>query len=87
MEKYTKIQVFLDSLSEEERYAAYRYLWRPYVLEDVEDVVREMDVALSQNVIEDAADLFVDGYYDCNLSYWGNIERAIDKACEWRSLL
>ena len=31
-------------------------------------------------MIEIAAELFVSGGYDCNLSYWENIECVIEKA-------
>lgn len=75
---------FLNSLDVKEKDELYRHLWRNYVVEDIkeyaEEYVKVLDVSTSQEMIEIAAELFVSGGYDCNLSYWENIECVIEKA-------
>lgn len=75
---------FLNSLDVNEKDELYRHLWRNYVVEDIkeyaEEYVEALDVSTSQEMIEIAAELFVSGGYDCNLSYWENIECVIEKA-------
>lgn len=75
---------FLNSLDVNEKDELYRHLWRNYVVEDIkeyaEEYVEVLDVSTSQEMIEIAAELFVSGGYDCNLSYWENIECVIEKA-------
>lgn len=66
-----------------ERDIAYRQLWLPYVIEDVRahmiDYLDE-DQYLSDDRIENIANRYVyEGRYDCNLSYWQNIENLIDE--------
>lgn len=71
---------FLNSLDVKEKDELYRHLWRNYVVEDIKEYAEALDVSTSQEMIEIAADLFVSGGYDCNLSYWENIECVIEKA-------
>lgn len=75
---------FLNSLDVKEKDELYRHLWRNYVVEDIkeyaEEYVKVLDVSISQEMIEIAAELFVSGGYDCNFSYWENIECVIEKA-------
>lgn len=71
---------FLNSLDAEEKDELYRRLWRNYVVEDIKEYAEALDVSTSQEMIEIAAELFVSGGYDCNLSYWENIECVIEKA-------
>jgi hypothetical protein len=75
---------FLNSLDVNEKDELYRHLWRNYVVEDIkeyaEEYVEVLDVSTSQEMIEIATELFVSGGYDCNFSYWENIECVIEKA-------
>lgn len=71
---------FLNSLDAKEKDELYRHLWQNYVIEDIKAYVETLDVSTSQEMIEIAAELFVSGGYDCNLSYWENIECVIEKA-------
>lgn len=70
---------FLNSLDAKEKDELYRHLWRNYVVEDIKEYAEAFDVSTSQEMIEIAAVLFVSGCYDCNLSYWENIECVIKK--------
>lgn len=71
---------FLNSLDVKEKDELYRHLWRNYVVEDIKEYAEALDVSTSQEMIDIAAELFVSGGYDCNLSYWENIECVIEKA-------
>jgi hypothetical protein len=71
---------FLNSLDVKEKDELYRHLWQNYVMEDIKEYAEALDVSTSQEMIEIAAELFVSGGYDCNLSYWENIECVIEKA-------
>lgn len=71
---------FLNSLDAKEKDELYRHLWRNYVVEDIKEYAEALDVSTSQEMIDIAAELFVSGGYDCNLSYWENIECVIEKA-------
>lgn len=68
----------IDSLSAVEQDQIYRYLWHQRVMEDVESHAVDLDVTLSEDDISVAAEYFVyNGDYDCNETYWDNIEGVI----------
>ena len=71
----------------------YRILWKERVKEDVEQQIEEMDIDNRYSrkfsdeeiagIIDTAAERYVfGGDYDCNLSYWDNIENLINDECE-----
>lgn len=73
----------LSNWSETEKDTAYRHLWLPHVIKDIashmEDYLDE-DQYLTEDEISQAAYKYVyEGRYDCNLSYWQNIESLIDE--------
>lgn len=60
----------------------YRILHMPYVKEDVKHMLNELEIDTSaynlECLIDDCASRYVyDGDYDCNLSYWQNLENII----------
>ena len=60
----------------------YRILHMPYVKEDVEQMIKDLEIDTSaynlECFINDCASRYVyDGDYDCNLSYWDNIKNII----------
>lgn len=60
----------------------YRILHMPYVKEDVEQMIKDLEIDTSaynlECFIDDCASRYVyDGDYDCNLSYWQNLENII----------
>lgn len=60
----------------------YRILHMPYVKEDVKHMINELEIDTSaydlECLIDDCASRYVyDGDYDCNLSYWQNLENII----------
>ena len=68
----------IDSLSEEKKDKIYRMLWSGYVKEDVKSYADNIGTILSNEEIEVIVQRYVYcGDYDCNLSYWDNIENLI----------
>lgn len=52
----------------------YRTIWAEHVAEDIKEHYLESDIEISDSNAEYLAELYVNGEYDCNLSYWENIE-------------
>lgn len=76
----TKLTNILNSLSALEKDELYRALWLEYVKEDI----RNYDESLDESMVEVVASRYVyDGDYDCNLSYWDNIENLIKEEKEF----
>lgn len=76
----------LDSIS---RDSLYRKLWLEYVTSDVSERLCETcdkNCTFPNNcsaLVEKIASAYVyDGEYDCNLSYWDNIDNLINKYSE-----
>lgn len=61
----------------------YRMVWSDHVKEDVRGVLDEREELTEEEkdaIIEDVANDYVyNGDYDCNLSYWDNINNLIEK--------
>lgn len=62
----------------------YRMLWSDHVREDVEAAMKDYSGSLPENedekedIVESVVNAYVyDGRYDCNLSYWDNINNII----------
>lgn len=85
----------VDGLDAIEKDDLYRYLWSEHVREDVESRLSsdyeemmltasgETDEDRLKAVIENVVERYVyDGDYDCNLSYWENIDNLIEEAME-----
>lgn len=69
----------INSLSRQDKDTIYRMLWFDYVKEDIMSRAKERGIAFDEDVINAAADSYVyDGCYDCNLTYWENIDSLIN---------
>lgn len=73
----------IDSLKPYRKDELYRHLWVNHVKEDVRTILEEYDVPyLSDDdfgaLIDDCANRFVNGAYDCNTDYWTNLDALID---------
>ncbi len=63
-----------ESLTDEERDYIYRKVWKDHVKEDVKNMYEDMD----EGRVERIAEMYVnEGEYDCNLSYWSNLENLV----------
>jgi hypothetical protein len=73
----------VKNMSSEQKDAIYRYLWTQHVYEDVENRAEETETALSEEQIDEVVEEYVYyGNYDCNLSYWDNIDNLIESVIE-----
>lgn len=75
-----KINELLKTLTEEEKDAIYRNIWFDHVVTDIKNRLDDLDETLTEDEIHFAASEYIDGNYDCNLSYWDNIDNLITKA-------
>lgn len=64
----------------------YRVLWADYMYEDVYGFVKENGYSLNESGVQEVVDRYVyNGDYDCNLSYWDNINNLVQEALEKES--
>lgn len=76
----------VENMNYYERAAVYSVIRKMYVLEDVKSLLdcRDLDESLSDDEYNELADTVAeryvyDGKYDCNLSYWTNLDTLIDE--------
>lgn len=66
-------------LTAQEREAIYREVWTDYVCLDVVERLEELGNHLTFGSVKRIASAYVRGAYDCDLSYWENIDALIDE--------
>lgn len=70
----------------EDKDTLYRMLWADYLYEDVYDYVKGNGYPLNESGIQEVINRYVyNGDYDCNLSYWDNINNLVQEALEKES--
>ena len=75
-----KINKLIESLSSAEKDLLYRKLWVKYVEEDVEGLMTELGITSDHNLTNRVATRYAfNGDYDCELSYWANLENLIEQ--------
>ena len=82
MYKREEAEQFIETIPEQLKDAVYRLLWKEYVEEDCIAFCSDYFDIEKDFISEDAfyeacsvaAERYVEGSYDCNLSYWDNIE-------------
>lgn len=75
----TTLEEELKKYNSVEQDTIYRILWLEFVKEDIKNYAEGNDIELSDDTIEYLAELYVfEGKYDCNMSYWVNIENLIE---------
>ena len=81
-----KAKQFIDSCHFYVKDQIYRHLWKQHVAEDVASHMKDMGVELTEDEIDFVAYRYVyEGEYDCNISYWENIENNINEALSQRN--
>lgn len=76
---FEDIKPFLDNCDPILSDQIYRYLWTDHVIEDIKSHMEKMEITLTDEEIKTAAkDHTYHGDYDCNLTYWENIENNIN---------
>lgn len=66
---------FLDTLPSDIKDSFYRKIWADHVYEDI----RGMDMKVSKERAKKVSRDYVDGRYDCNLSYWDNLNNLLEE--------
>ena len=69
------------ALSDRQKDDLYRKVWEEHVLEDVQSRMIDLDIEDPDNHISTSAahDYVRNGDYDCNCSYWDNIDALINR--------
>lgn len=81
---------FVDSLDTISKDTLYRRLWLDYVKADVENQLEQLPLddygieSMEDEKFDELVDIIAgtyvyDGDYDCNLSYWENIDNLINR--------
>ena len=89
IENFRKINAYLtdsdvseskiNELSAIEKDKIYRMVWAEHVTDDILSHAEDIGVEISKEDAEILAENYVcDGEYDCNLSYWDNIENLME---------
>ena len=75
---------FAESASSTDMDMIYRKVKYQYVINDIKDRIKDTETELTDDQIAYAARRYAyDGKYDCNLSYWDNIDNCIALAKEF----
>lgn len=69
---------FLDTLPSDIKDSLYRKIWAEHVYEDI----RGMDMKVSKKRAKKVSGAYVNGRYDCNLSYWDNLNNLLEEIPE-----
>ena len=78
----------VNRMSSSQKDSVYRLLWAEHVKEDVLSRLEEREDNIPENLkeefVEDVVNLYVyEGKYDCNLSYWDNIDSLIENEMQY----
>ena len=74
--------ILSEYLSFEEKDAFYRKLWAEHVKEDILTFAENEDIEITAEEVDRVASAYVNGRYDCNLSYWENLHNLIQESKE-----
>lgn len=78
------VKALYNSLSTEDKDSLYRMLWMDHVIEDIKTRITECEDDIPDDILNSiaekvATEYVYNGQYDCNLSYWDNIDNLIQK--------
>ena len=76
------LDILSEYLSFEEKDAFYRKIWAEHVKEDVLTFAENEDIEITDENADRTASAYVNGRYDCNLSYWENLHNLIQESKE-----
>lgn len=77
----------VEHMSSGQKDDAYRMLWADQVEQDVKDRMEEIDVLLDDNSVLNVVHRYVyEREYDCNHSYWDNLDALIKNEYEMTHL-
>ena len=69
----------LNAIPNKEKDRFYRKIWAEHVLEDIQGYADTAGIQVSESEAKAAAKQYVNGKYDCNISYWENIHNLLEK--------
>ena len=69
----------LNAIPCKEKDRFYRKIWAEHVVEDIQGYADTAGIQISEREAKAAAEHYVEGNYDCNLSYWENIHNLLEK--------
>lgn len=78
-EKEKLSDILMRLLPSMEKDTFYRKIWAEDVMIDIKSFAADKGIRLSDENIKEAAEAYVNGRYDCNLSYWDNIQNLISE--------
>lgn len=78
-EKEKLPDILMRLLPSMEKDTFYRKIWAEDVMRDIKSFAADKGIRLSDENIKEAAEAYVNGRYDCNFSYWENIESIISE--------
>lgn len=78
-EKEKLPDILMRLLPSMEKDTFYRKIWAEDVMRDIKSFAADKGIRLSDENIKEAAESYVNGRYDCNFSYWENIESIISE--------
>jgi DNA topoisomerase IA len=80
--KLTPSEIY-EKMKEADKDALYHMLRSDYVRKDVKTYCEDMDILLNEDGIEEVVNRYVyNGDYDCNQSYWDNIDNLAKETYE-----
>lgn len=68
------------TLTPEQERQIYEKVKKKYVTEDVLQYMDDNELPADEGIAEEIAEYFVNSGFDCNLSYWNNIEQKVKEA-------
>lgn len=71
--------ILMRLLPSMEKDTFYRKIWAEDIMRDIRSFTADKDIRLSNEKVKEAAEAYVNGRYDCNLSLWENIESIISE--------
>lgn len=76
------LDILSGYLSFEEKDVFYRKVWAEHVKEDILTFTENEDIEVADEEADRVASAYVNGRYDCNLSYWENLHNLIQESKE-----
>lgn len=81
-EKEKLPEILMKLLPSKEKDDFYRKIWAEHVTSDIKSFAADKGIEISNEKIKEAAEAYVNGRYDCNLSYWENLHNLIQESKE-----
>lgn len=81
-EKEKLQEILMRLLPSREKDDLYRKIWAEHVMRDIKSFAADKGIEISNEKVKEAAEAYVNGRYDCNLSFWENLQNLISEIPE-----